>query len=99
MADGDVVIDEDGEVNDETGTRFEMFAIEDSSSPGGCHYRFQYYNPGDGEQILRYDNAHDSDVGPHHRHYYDDVEGIEFHGVKSHANRFATEVKTLDVQR
>lgn len=63
MADGDVVLDQNFEIDAEEGTRIQLFAVEDSTEPGGYHYRFQYYEPGEGEEILRYDNAHGSDVG------------------------------------
>jgi len=57
MADGDVVIDSEFEL-EAGGTRIELFACEDSSRPGGYRYRFQCYEPDDGT-LLRYDNAHE----------------------------------------
>lgn len=99
MADGDVVLDRNIEIDAEEGTRVQLFAVEDASKPGGYHYRFQYYVPEDGEQILRYDNAHDSDVGPHHRHEGSDVTGIEFTGLRDHVARFRQEVFKLDDRR
>ena len=99
MADGDVVLDRHFEVDAEEGTEVKLFAVEDSSKPGGFHYRFQYYTPEDGEEILRYDNAHDSDIGPHHRHVGDDVTGIEFDGLHDHVARFREEVLTINDRR
>ena len=99
MADGDVVIDDAGEYNANTGTRFEIFAVEDSSYDGGYFYHFEYYHPEEGH-ILRYDNANDAHgVGPHHHHHGDDVSGLTFHGLKDHAARFRNEVRKLDAQR
>ena len=51
--------------------------------------------PDDGP-ILRYDNAHDDDLGKHHRHIRpgEDTE-IEFHGIVPHVARFLTEVGEL----
>lgn len=92
MADGDVVLDRNFEVDPADGTRVELFAVEDSSYPGGFFYRFQYYDPDEGETILRYDNAHDADVGSHHRHRGGDVDGIGFDGLRDHVARFRAEV-------
>jgi hypothetical protein len=99
MADGDVVLNRNFEVDAEAGTRVELFAVESSSSPGGYYYRFQYYAPEEGEQILRYDNAHDSDVGPHHRHHADEVTGIEFEGLQDHVTRFRHEVTEINARQ
>jgi len=99
MADGNVVLNRNFEVDAEEGTRVELFAVENSSCPGGYYYRFQYYTPEEGEQILRYDNAHDSDVGPHHRHEGDDVIGIEFDGLQDHVDRFRQEVLQINARR
>ena len=99
MADGDVVLDRNFEVNAEEGTRVELFAVESSSSPGGYYYRFQYYAPKEGVQILRYDNAHNSDVGPHHRHHDDEVTGIKFEGLEDHITRFRQEVTEINARR
>jgi hypothetical protein len=99
MADGDVVLNRSFEADAEAGTRVELFAVESSSSPDGYYYRFQYYAPVEGEQILRYDNAHDSDVGPHHRHHADEVTGIEFEGLQDHVARFRQEVTDINAQR
>ena len=92
MSDGDVVLDQNFEVDATEGTRVELFAVESSSYPGGYFYRFQYYEPVAGVTLLRYDNAHDSEVGPHHRHRGEKVEGIEFSGLQEHVARFRTEV-------
>lgn len=97
MADGDVVLDRNFEFDD--GLRVELFAVEDSSYPGGFYYRFQFYDPEVGKTILRYDNAHDADVGPHHRHRGDDVTGIEFQGLRAHVGRFRQEVQTINARR
>ncbi|MHC3439564.1 toxin-antitoxin system TumE family protein [Natrialbaceae archaeon A-gly3] len=99
MADGDVVLDRSFEIDAQEGTHVELFAVENSSYPGGYYYRFQYYNPEEGEQILRYDNAHDSNVGPHHRHVGDDVTGIEFGGLQDHVARFKQEVLQINARR
>lgn len=99
MADGDVVLDRNFEVDGEEGTRVELFAVEDSTSPGGYYYRFQYYGPEEDEEILRYDNAHDADVGPHHRHHAGEVTGIEFGGLQTHVARFRQEVLDINAQR
>lgn len=97
MADGDVVLDRNFEVD--ARTRVELFAVEDSSYPGGFYYRFQFYDPAEGETILRYDNAHDADVGHHHRHRGDDVTGIEFDGLQAHVDRFRREVYDINARR
>lgn len=99
MADGDVVLQRNFEVDAAEGTRVELFAVEDSLSPGGYYYRFQYYDPAGNEEILRYDNAHDADVGPHHRHQGDEVEGIDFDGLQAHVARFRQEVLDIHAQR
>lgn len=99
MADGDVVIERNFEFNAAAGTRVELFAVEDSTAPGGYAYRFQFYHPGDADTILRYDNAHDSPVGPHHRHHEGEVTGIEFTDLETHLDRFRTEVRQLNEQR
>jgi hypothetical protein len=96
MGDGDVVLDRNFEVDATAGTRVELFAVESSSHPGGYFYRFQYYDPMEGKTLLRYDNAHDSAVGPHHRHRDDEVEGIGFTGLREHVERFRTEVLALN---
>ncbi len=97
MVDGDVVLDRNFDVDD--GRRVELFAVEDSSYPGGFYYRFQFYDPEEGRTILRYDNAHDADVGYHHRHRGDDVTGIEFDGLQAHVERFRQEVRTINARR
>ncbi|GAB6878858.1 hypothetical protein JCM17823_11320 [Halorubrum gandharaense] len=73
-----------------------MFAIEDDDYPGGWFYRFQYYNPDEGE-ILRYDNAHDDDdLGWHHRHVsFGEDSGIAFQNITTHTARFFQEVAQL----
>ncbi|MFC7042546.1 toxin-antitoxin system TumE family protein [Halonotius sp. GCM10025705] len=98
MADGDVVIERNFEVDTVAGTRVELFAVEDSTAPGGYAYRFQYDDPDDETAILRYDNAHDSTVGPHHRHHNGEVTGIEVTDLESHLARFRTEVFQLNEQ-
>jgi len=77
------------------GSAVEGFATDSAEYPGGVYYRLQYYDA-DGT-ILRYDNAHDSDVGPHHRHQRTadgevTVEGIDFDGLQNHVDRFLEEV-------
>jgi hypothetical protein len=99
MADGDVVLNRNFEVDADEGTRVELFAVESSSSPGGYHYRFQYDVPEESETILRYDNAHDSDVGPHHRHHVDAVTAIEFDGLQNHVACFRQEVLDINARR
>jgi len=99
MVDGDVVLDRDFEVDADEGTRVELFAVESSASPGGYYYRFQYYAPEESETILRYDNAHESDIGPHHRHESDGITGIEFDGLQDHVTRFRREVTEINARR
>ena len=99
MADGNVVLDRNFEINAEEGTRVQLFAVEDRSKPGGYHYRFQYYNPAEEEEMLRYDNAHESDIGPHHRHEGEEVTGIEFESLQSHVARFKQEVLQINAQQ
>lgn len=99
MADGDVVLDRNVEVDAEDGTRVHLFAVEDASYPGGYYYRFQYYAPDEGEEILRYDNAHDADVGPHHHHAGCEVTGIDFEGLSAHVARFRSEVLAIHARR
>lgn len=98
MAAGDVVLNRNVEVDAEAGTRVELFAVESSSSPGGYHYRFQYDAPEKGEQIIRDDNAHESDVGPHHRHHADEVTGIEFEGLQDHVTRLHHQVIKINAR-
>jgi hypothetical protein len=97
MSDGDVVLDQSFEIGD--GERVRLFAVESSTRPGGYHYRFQYYDPDEGSEILRYDNAHDSEVGHHHRHEGDTVTGIEFESLEAHVARFRTEVLDIHAER
>lgn len=99
MADGDVVLNRNFEVNPEEGTRVELFAVQASDTPGGYYYRFQYYDPDEGDEILRYDNSHDSEVGPHHRHKDDEVTSLEFKGLESHVTRFRKEVQHINARR
>lgn len=99
MADGDVVLDRDFEIDAERGTRVQLFAVEDASYPGGYYYRFQYNLPAEHEEILRYDNAHDAGVGPHHRHEGEDVTGIDFDGLAAHVTRFRSEVHIIHDRR
>lgn len=88
------------EAHDEfpTGDRWEAIAwavLESEQFPEGVKYRFQYLGPED-ENILRYDNAHDGHgVGRHHRHYRGTVEGIEFESLRTHIERFLTEVERI----
>lgn len=99
MVDGDVVLDQNLEVDADTGTRVQLFAVEDSSYPGGYFYRFQHYSPDESLEILRYDNAHDSIIGPHHRHEGGAVSGIEFDGLRAHLERFRLEVQAINERR
>jgi hypothetical protein len=81
-----------------TGDRWEALAWDVPVSeefPAGLKYSFQYLGPAD-EEVLRYDNANDSlNVGNHHRHRGDTVEGIEFEGLRSHFEKFLDEVETI----
>ena len=84
------------------GSAVEGFATDSEKYPDGVYYRLQYYDA-DGT-ILRYDNAHDSDVGPHHRHIRTtdgevQVTGIEFDGFQAHVSRFLDEVNEIHAQR
>jgi len=100
MADGDVVIDSEFEL-EAGGTRIELFACEDSSRPGGYRYRFQCYEPDDGT-LLRYDNAHEHPTaGRHHRHTADgdEPEPITFDGLADHLDRFREEVTDIHANR
>ena len=97
--DGTVVLDRNFEIDATEGTRVQLFAVRDSTSPGGYHYRFQYYTPEDKETILRYDNAHDSDIGPHHRHRGSEMTSIEFEGLEAHVSRFRNEVFSINARR
>ena len=97
--DGTVVLDRNFEIDAAEGTRVQLFAVKDSTSPGGYHYRFQYYEPETGEEILRYDNAHDSDIGSHHRHRAAKVTSINFEGLHSHVARFRDEVFKINANR
>jgi len=92
MADGDVAIDIEIDVDPGSGTRVDLFAVEDSSYPGGYYYHFQYYNRSEEEELLRYDNTSDAHgVGPHHRHG-EEVTGLEFAGLAAHVEQFLVEV-------
>lgn len=99
MADGDVLIDSEFEVDGSSRRRIRLFACEDSSRPGDLKYRFQCYDPDTGETVLRYDNAHDHPVaGWHHRHTseHEDPQPIEFDGLRTHIERFHQEVQSLN---
>jgi hypothetical protein len=84
-----------------SGDRWEAIAWrvpESEQFPEGVKYSFQYLGPDD-EEILRYDNANDAHgVGRHHRHYRDEVEGIEFEGLRSHIEQFLEEVEAIHEQ-
>lgn len=90
------IFEDDGEFP--AGDRWEALAWavpESEQFPEGVKYSFQYIGPDD-EQILRYDNANDAHgVGRHHRHYYDDVSGIEFETLRTHFSRFLEEVERI----
>lgn len=92
----DRIFKEDGEFPE--GDRYEAIAwgVPPSDEfPAGVKYSFQYLGPDD-EQILRYDNANDAhDVGQHHRHHREDVQGIEFEDLRTHFQRFLEEVETI----
>lgn len=99
MGDGEVIINRAKPVDEDAGTWIELFAVENSSSPGGVHYRFQYYDAEAGEAILRYDNAHDSEVGAHHRHFRGKREAVEYDGLAAHLRRFQREVTEINETR
>lgn len=84
------------------GTRIELFAIENPAYPGGINYRFAYFDPEAGENILRYDNsrAPRHDIGVHHRHEGDkEPTSIPFKTLDDHLSRFQTEVRRLHDER
>lgn len=97
--DGTVVLDKNFEVDATEGTHVQLFAMRDSISPGGYHCKFQYYAPEDTETILRYDNAHDSDIDPHHRHQRSEMTSTESEGIEAHVSRFRNEAFSIDAQR
>lgn len=57
MADGDVVLDRRFDVDPIEGTEVVLLAIESSAHPGGYSYGFQYFQPEEHDEILRYDNS------------------------------------------
>jgi len=99
MADGDVLVDAEQSFPD--GNRVRLFAVESLTYPGGVNYRFQYYDPGSGDELLRYDNARVPTDGAahHHRHEWrsgdEQVTNIDFHDLESHLGRFRTEVAAM----
>lgn len=103
MADGDVIINERFDIDPADGTEVVLSAIESSSHPGGYSYGFQYFQPAENDEILRYDNSKvpQHDAGYHHRHYNNDSEitGIEFVGLNDHVDRFLNEVDEINETR
>lgn len=84
------------------GSAVEAFGTDSETYPGGVYYRLQYYDASG--TTLRYDNAHDSDVGPYHPHIRTQagavqVDGIEFDGLQAHVSRFLDEVEETHAQR
>ncbi len=65
----------------------------DDKYPCGYDYTF-HYGTVDGETLLRYDNAHETQNG-HERHTPDGVEEIEFPGIEALLSRFESEIETL----
>jgi hypothetical protein len=100
MADGDVVFDRRAPIDASAGEYIDIFAVEDSSYPGGYFYRFQYY-AADGEEILRYDASRTPrhGAGCHHRHRGPDPTDVQFDSLDTHINRFITEVYEIHDQR
>jgi hypothetical protein len=98
MADGDIIIDMEFELDESSGHRVKLFACEDSTRPGDVKYRFQYFDPRTGETILRYDNSHHHpEADWHHRHRYDEEpDPIEFEGLRDHIDRFRQEVRSIN---
>lgn len=94
----DELFDDDHTFGDDP-SRIVAYARTDPGYPGGVYYRMQYYDTEVEETILRYDNAHDADVGPHHRHRGNEVEGIEFTNIDDHYDRFLKEVEEIHDQR
>jgi hypothetical protein len=103
MADGDVVLDRRFDIDPRSGTEVVLWAIESSSHPGGYSYGFQYFQPEENDEILRYDNSKvpQHGAGCHHRHYDNDAEitALTFTGLVDHVTRFLNEVNELDAQR
>lgn len=95
MADGDVRLDDEYEFPD--GTRVVLYAVENSEYPGGVSYRFAYFDPETGRNLLRYDNSRTlhHDVGVHHRHHRAAVSRVSFDGLRAHVSRFWREVSGL----
>lgn len=89
----DVLFDDEQVFRD--GSRIVLYARKEPGYPGEVYYRMQYYDTETGSTLLRYDNAHDSDVGHHHRHTENDVEGIEFTNIRDHRLRFLNEVQQI----
>ena len=99
MADGDVIIDTQFELDDPPGHKIRLFACEDSSRPGNVKYRFHCWNPDTGDTVLRYDNAHDHpSAGWHHRHTNetDEPESVAFRGLQDHITRFQQDVRSIN---
>jgi hypothetical protein len=103
MAPDEPLIDRRFDLNPAEGTEVILFAIENSDYPGGCNYRFQYFQSENGDRILRYDNSQvpRHDAGVHHRHFDNDaeIEAVGFDGLKSHIRRFLNEVYDIDANR
>lgn len=85
------------------GSRYEIVAWgipATNEYPEGIKYSFQY-TAENGDTLLRYDNYDtEREVGIHHRHHYrEGVTGLEFTGLKSHVERFLTEVNKIHDKR
>ena len=93
----DVLYDDDHVFRD--GSRMVIYARREPDCPGNVYYRMQYYDMETGETLLRYDNAHDSDVGHYHRHSGSGVEGIDFENIHDHRLRFLSEVEQIHANR
>lgn len=95
MADGDVWLDDEYEFQD--GTRVVLYAVENGAYPGGVNYRFAYFDPGTGRNVLRYDNSRTPrhGVGVHHRHRGAAVTSVSYDGLEEHVSRFWNEVNEL----
>jgi YHS domain-containing protein len=102
MADGDVVLNERFDIDPIDGTEVVLSAAESSSHPGGYSYGFQYFQPEENDEILRYDNTKVVRHGAgHHRHCDNDQEvtEIEFVDIGDHVDRFLNEVYEINATR
>lgn len=59
----------------------------------GVKYSFQYFNPENGETVLRYDNYNQHSVSMHHKHVGDETKPTDFKSIEKQFVKFMREVR------